>query len=347
MRYHLTNDLPVDPPPAASTLPCPGTTLQSAPPAGRLGTLLLGVVALMGLFAGPLYAQDASWYRVELMVFTQGGAAALRQEYWDPEPLLSYPSRYRFLINQQLVARRAAQHPGQYSHIDAIGRQIIDDKAPAPGPVAASSDATGSGSSSGSSSGSGSGSIAATGAAPEPFVLLPASEREFRGTSYMQSKGGYDILFHQSWLQPVVSRNQARSIILDDSGAEQRYPPLQGSITIFNDRYLALETKLWLNTNGSYLQSGWQIPSPPLSPISLIVDDEADDPERPSEDVTIPYPFRHAIAVNETRRMRSGEIHYLDHPVLGIVIKLTRLDAAQEQDEDDEAQLELESAVSN
>ena len=35
------------------------------------------------------------------------------------------------------------------------------------------------------------------------------------------------------------------------------------------------------------------------------------------------YPWRHAVRFNEKRRMRSNEVHYLDHPMLGVVIKFT------------------------
>ncbi len=34
------------------------------------------------------------------------------------------------------------------------------------------------------------------------------------------------------------------------------------------------------------------------------------------------YPWRHAIVHRQSRRMRSGEIHYLDHPVIGVVIRV-------------------------
>lgn len=35
-----------------------------------------------------------------------------------------------------------------------------------------------------------------------------------------------------------------------------------------------------------------------------------------------PYPWKHAITHRQTRRMRSGEIHYLDHPVIGVIVRI-------------------------
>ena len=37
------------------------------------------------------------------------------------------------------------------------------------------------------------------------------------------------------------------------------------------------------------------------------------------------YPFRHAVLLNTTRRMRSGELVYIDHPLLGVLIRITPL----------------------
>ena len=36
------------------------------------------------------------------------------------------------------------------------------------------------------------------------------------------------------------------------------------------------------------------------------------------------WDFRHAILVQQQRRMRSGELHYIDHPMLGVVIRVNR-----------------------
>ncbi len=40
-------------------------------------------------------------------------------------------------------------------------------------------------------------------------------------------------------------------------------------------------------------------------------------------------PYRHAVLLEQTRRMRSGEVHYIDHPMLGAIIKFTPVTAEQ------------------
>lgn len=52
------------------------------------------------------------------------------------------------------------------------------------------------------------------------------------------------------------------------------------------------------------------------------------------------YPYRHALLLQQKRRMRSTEVHYIDHPKFGLVIKLTPLSS-----EELAAQAEAEPAV--
>ncbi|MDO8862408.1 CsiV family protein [Haliea sp. E1-2-M8] len=183
---------------------------------------------------------------------------------------------------------------------------------------------------------------------PTPFVQLPASAREFRGkAAYMERNGPYRVLFHEVWWQPVANQRDALPLVLDRSGDSASFPPLQGTITLYLSRFLHLETDLWLNTDGSYLPGSWRMPAPPLGPASLelvaaplltpeleevldfgaVYDPAWDQAEELAEDTAPAYPWRHAVPLQQQRRMRSNEVHYIDHPLLGLVIKLTPLDA--------------------
>jgi hypothetical protein len=49
-----------------------------------------------------------------------------------------------------------------------------------------------------------------------------------------------------------------------------------------------------------------------------------DDPNLPlAEPAAAGWPYRHAIPHRQSRRMRSEELHYLDHPVLGVLVRVT------------------------
>ena len=155
----------------------------------------------------------------------------------------------------------------------------------------------------------------------------------------------------------MTDQANALPIVLDRSGDGGAWPELQGTIKLYVARYLYLETNLWLNTRGEYLPGSWRMPAPPIGPSSLIFEApepelelELEQPQRetitadpaidlesqrvPSTLITITkraetlepiYPFRHAVRLHQTRRMRSGEVHYIDHPMLGVIVKITPL----------------------
>ena len=61
----------------------------------------------------------------------------------------------------------------------------------------------------------------------------------------------------------------------------------------------------------------------PLAPEQDIEDDEL------IEEEPLVYPYRHAVLLEQTRRMRSNEVHYIDHPLLGVIVKFTPITAEE------------------
>ncbi len=334
-------------------------------------------LALLGLalaWVTTARAQDNGeerWYRVELLVFSQPDSAAGQAEQWPATPDLRYPEQYRFLVDPRRVAANLGEQLAE-STVDEFGVQTItllpepdldetppdhDTDIPPPGPASdiprlePDSDPTAGDQATAPMAQPGAEELPdpeAPPPRPTPFITLPDEEREFRGkAAYMERRGGYQLHFHQAWLQPMSPREAAVPLVLDRSGDSAEWPELQGSVLLYLSRYLHLETRLWLNTAGDYLPGQWRMPPAPLGPPSLVVIeppppetgdswwymDEAEiaapEPESGSvpEEETAPeepqYPWRHAVAMTEKRRMRSGEIHYLDHPLFGLLIKLT------------------------
>ena len=276
--------------------------------------VLARLLAILCLFTTTsLSAREDRWFRVELLVFSHESAQPAEQ--WDATPTLAYPGAARFLIDPDRVAKNASKHRGD-SVVDEFGRQILTDK---PGPAAT-----------------------APALLPTPFVTLAAGQREFRGkAAYMQRSGRYRTLFHETWVQPVQDQATALPIVLDTSGDTGDWPRLQGSVTIYLSRYLHLKTNLWLNTSGEYLDGVWRMPAPPLGPPSLIIEGLSSEEEELVQVWSTPvaggaalpvgdekllgpvYPYRHAVLLQQERRMRSTEVHYIDHPKLVVVIKIT------------------------
>lgn len=274
----------------------------------------VAMACALGSLAMPIAAENARWFQVELMVFVQPSGTLA--EHWPPTPVLDYPDDIQFLVPGDAPAEQAPD--------------TDDGAVAAEAPVAQAPSASD------------------EWQLPTPFRLLPRANLEFAGkAAYMQRVGGYRILFHETWAQPVSARAQSRAIIVD-SASDSPWPELQGSIRLSLARYLHLETDLWLNTQGDYLSPGWNMPAPPRSPSRPPVPASAaamaepaptQSPEAstwgPEDEAFLlhalaeedpVYPYRHAVLMQQKRRMRSKEVHYIDHPLLGVVAKLTPLD---------------------
>lgn len=169
-----------------------------------------------------------------------------------------------------------------------------------------------------------------------PFITLPSTQQAFRSTAAAMARSGrYRILFHEAWTQPMTTQAGALPIVLDHSGDGGQWPALQGTIKLYLARDLYLETNLWLNTQGEYLNSSWRMPPPPRGPASR---NSGEPLQSQLEEPDHIYPFRHAVLLKQTRRMRSSQVYYLDHPMMGVLVKVTPLNDAAPQSEAAEPQ---------
>lgn len=280
----------------------------------RIARVLRFLTVCAGLLLCSTQASAERWYRVELLVFSQRGGELAEQ--WPATPELAYPAEGRFLASAQEL-NLDMTNMTQPENTGDSGEEYL-------------------------------------GTLP-PFVMLGNERKAFNDTaSTMARSGRYKILFHETWVQPVAAKREALPLILDRSGDTQQWPPLQGSIKLWLSRYLHLETNLWLNTGGEYLQGDWRMPAPPLGPVAAVDESGAAviappaEPAPENDTATVDstnlywleqeetpqvleprYPYRHAIALQQKRRMRSKEIHYIDHPMLGLIIKLTPLETEE------------------
>lgn len=313
--------------------------------------------------------ENERWYQVELLIFSHEDSAS--SEQWQATPQLNYPGASRFLVfpgqNEARLAEIGSRDEEEReleiaTEVDEFGRQfiriVVVEPEEADGPGIPLAEETGveeklPGTETGAEL------EESLPLQPTPFIALPRSSREFHGkAAYMQRTGFYRTLFHETWVQPVRNERTALPLVIDRSGDAQDWPVLQGSVKLYLSRYLHLETNLWLNTQGDYLPGQWRMPPPPLGPVSVII--EQPEPVIEPEPETIPYyeapalagqnsdellvdeellepegpvyPWRHAILLNQKRKMRSNEVHYIDHPMLGVVVKLTPLDEEQLQE---------------
>ncbi|WP_369857808.1 CsiV family protein [Candidatus Thalassolituus haligoni] len=154
--------------------------------------------------------------------------------------------------------------------------------------------------------------------------LAPLSTLQLkREANRIDPQADMDVVWHQSWLEPV--QDDAGVIVhavnLTDSGE----PEIQitGGFSLYLSRYLHISTDLHVQHLSSQMPTDPQLKTlnssvANTSTTSFPVIQSIEEP------LTIHgrYPIR-ATEVRQKRRMRSKELHYIDHPMLGIVVILT------------------------
>lgn len=152
-------------------------------------------------------------------------------------------------------------------------------------------------------------SLKSEGGASE-FTLLSANERLLNSQAATLARSGtYTLLYHQAWRQMIYGRKT--NIIINGGKSVGGHQELEGSISLSVGQYLKIQTNLWLTQFapvGTNISETWpELPSLPFS-----------DSAQSSQD----YLIKRIVKVNQERTMRSTEIHYIDHPLLGIIIKI-------------------------
>lgn len=146
---------------------------------------------------------------------------------------------------------------------------------------------------------------------PEGFSAVPANERLLNSQAANLSRSGtYTLLYHQAWRQMIYGRKT--NLLVTGGKAFGSHQELEGSISLSVGQYLKIQTNLWLTQfvpAGTNLSESW--PELPAIPNSFS-----------ENNANQGYIVKRIVKMNEDRSMRSNEIHYIDHPLLGIIIKI-------------------------
>lgn len=121
---------------------------------------------------------------------------------------------------------------------------------------------------------------------------------------YINRRQNLRPLLHYRWRQAVPERDQPQPIMLSFPEAASQ-PRLFGTVDVTLGRYL--HTHIALNYTTTSL--GWQ-------PVATTT-------TGPTTQSNLSWQQTGYIRMQQSRRMRSDELHYLDHPKIGVLIKAT------------------------
>lgn len=126
------------------------------------------------------------------------------------------------------------------------------------------------------------------------WQALPGSARKLTAVAEaLRRSSSYRPLAHLHWRQALLEPTAARSIDIASLGGargDRANPRVKGSLRLSVARYLHLETDLRLVEDDRY----------------ILQDSQAA-----------------VYSLRQSRRMRSGELHYIDHPRLGVLALVT------------------------
>ena len=154
--------------------------------------------------------------------------------------------------------------------------------------------------------------------------IMPKSARKLNNLSNkLQNNRGYRVLFHEAWQQQITERNTPAVIIRggDKIGGHRE---LEGSIQLRVSRYLHVKTDLWFTAFSVSTDSGTALAKNAWPTLPVLPEDNRQSSNMPAI-ANIPAIDNIAI-FREKRRMRSEELHYIDHPILGLLIIITPIE---------------------
>ena len=130
------------------------------------------------------------------------------------------------------------------------------------------------------------------------YRLLPESAFQLEAVSYtLRRSRGYSPALHLAWRQPIGTARSARPLYLQWPAGGSGLPEIQGLIELSLNRYLHVDVNfLWNDAPGRRAGDAMPVTGRRWEPIRF----------------------------QASRRMRSGELHYLDHPRMGMLIEIRR-----------------------
>ncbi|MFM2476802.1 peptidoglycan binding protein CsiV [Celerinatantimonas sp. MCCC 1A17872] len=163
--------------------------------------------------------------------------------------------------------------------------------------------------------------------APVQVQVLPSSQFKLNAQwQRLASSSRYTPMLHMAWRQNIHSPNRAAYLgviagkHLDPNlvnPVEGPFWELQGGIKISLQHYLYIDSKLLLTEpNPAARQSN---PAPGVNNLDNGM------ATTNAGQVPTPQPALLSYKFDQKRRVRSGEIHYFDHPKFGVIIQIRKI----------------------
>ncbi len=175
---------------------------------------------------------------------------------------------------------------------------------------------------------------------PEGFELT-------KQASILKRNPKFNLVLHESWQQVVPPRAAPQQIYFssgNSDNSDNSYNSIEGLVSVTLGRYLHFAGQLWLEAPVEDYQAEQLLSARGAAKVTAQTGLEQVLVEVESLAQTLregaaanlveaglaTAPRTAYFELNENRRMRSKALHYLDHPAMGIIVKITPVEAPAE-----------------
>ncbi len=161
----------------------------------------------------------------------------------------------------------------------------------------------------------------------------------------LRSSKHYEVLFHESWTQVLTREKIATAIVIDSPKSSSRWPRIQGTISLFMNNFIHFKSDIWINVRKEEYTNFTRLTTPPIltkktrldyqrtnclnggmiiePPVrNYFISHKADANKEASESMRN-YDWSYAIPMQDSQKIKINQIHYFDHPFIGIILKIT------------------------
>ncbi|MBA59804.1 MAG: hypothetical protein CMQ40_11640 [Gammaproteobacteria bacterium] len=121
----------------------------------------------------------------------------------------------------------------------------------------------------------------------------------------------FEILANRSWIQPL-SPIKTPILIMEGAKHENRFE-VEGTLALSKNRFLHAETNLWFNKFREVREN-----------LDGFLNQSTNDLEEIRSPDSSLFLVTRTYSMNQNRRIRKNELHYIDHPVFGLIIRISQ-----------------------
>lgn len=271
--------------------------------------ILLLTALIWSLFAHGSTPDQPDWYQVEVIIFAQQDF--YKNELPRRDVKLYYPANYLYL---QEAAAQTGTSGENFAQISAMMHNQAQTTTSETGEI--------------------------------PYTLLAAEQRALNPDAHTLGRApGYRVLFHQAWRQPVQNPKQTPWIIINGGETFDRHFELEGSLRLYQSRYLHLQTNLWKvhyrpASSTTFNESATATtmenrPWPQIPPVPAVAEPEITHssqlfvraeqraPFLTADPRPAPFEIAEVVTLKTSHKLLPGQLQYLDHPLLGVLVLVT------------------------